>query len=179
MSLFRSAARAVVPVLALAFGARNVEAMPKIGHAAPEFTLIDQKNVPVSLKDHRGSWVVLYFYPKDFTAGCTLQARNFQRDLEQYTARNAVILGVSVDDVDTHGQFCEKENLSISLLADTDVMVSRAYGSVMKLPGKMLSARNTFLIDPAGKIVRVWEKVDVAGHSKEVLEALDALQERK
>lgn len=178
MSLFRSAARAVIPVLAIAFGARNAEAMPKIGQAAPEFTLINQKNVPVSLKDHRGSWVVLYFYPKDFTSGCTLQARNFQRDLEKYTARNAVVLGVSVDDVDTHGQFCEKENLSISLLADTDVTVSRAYGSVMRLPGKRLSARNTFLIDPAGKIAKTYLKVDVAGHSKAVLEDLDRLQKK-
>lgn len=173
MSLIRNVGRAIVPVLALVFGARNVEAMPKAGQAAPEFTLIDQNNVPVSLKDQRGKWVVLYFYPKDFTSGCTLQARNFQRDLARYTERNAVVIGVSVDDVDTHGQFCEKENLSFSLLADTDVDVSRTYGSVMRLPGKLLSARNTFLIDPQGKIVRVWKSVDVAGHSKDVLDALD------
>jgi len=173
MSLFRSAARAVIPVLALVFGARNVEAMPKVGQAAPEFTLIDQNNKPVSLKEQRGKWVVLYFYPKDFTSGCTLQARNFQRDLTKYAEREAVVIGVSVDDVETHGQFCEKENLSISLLADTDVDVSRAYGSVMRLPGKMLSARNTFLIDPQGKVARVWKSVDVAGHSKDVLQALD------
>jgi peroxiredoxin Q/BCP len=130
----------------------------------------------VSLKDQRGKWVVLYFYPKDFTSGCTLQARNFQRDLARYTELNAVVIGVSVDDVETHGQFCEKENLSISLLADTDVDVSRAYGSVMRLPGKMLSARNTFLIDPQGKIAKVYHKVDVAGHSKAVLEDLETLQ---
>lgn len=173
MSLFRSTARAVLPVLALVFGVRNVEAMPKVGQSAPEFTLIDQNNKPVSLKQQRGNWVVLYFYPKDFTSGCTLQARNFQRDLAKYTEREAVVIGVSVDDVDTHGQFCEKENLSFSLLADTDVGVSRAYGSVMKLPGKRLSARNTFLIDPQGKVARVWKGVDVAGHSKDVLNALD------
>jgi peroxiredoxin Q/BCP len=173
MSLVRSAVRAVIPVLALVFGARNAEAMPKAGQTAPEFTLIDQNNKAVSLKDQRGHWVVLYFYPKDFTSGCTLQARNFQRDLAKYAERDAVVLGVSVDDVDTHGQFCEKENLSFSLLADTDVSVSRAYGSVMRLPGKRLSARNTFLIDPKGQIVRVWKSVDVAGHSKDVLNALD------
>jgi peroxiredoxin Q/BCP len=178
MSLFRSLTRSVLPVLAIMLGARNAEAMPKIGQTAPAFTLIDQNNVPVSLKEQRGKWVVLYFYPKDFTSGCTLQARNFQRDMARYVERDAVVIGVSVDDVETHGQFCEKENLSFSLLADTDVDVSGAYGSVMKLPGKLLSARNTFLIDPHGKIAKVYPKVDVAGHSAAVLKDLDVLRGR-
>jgi peroxiredoxin Q/BCP len=179
MSLFRKIARSVVTVTVLAFGARNAAAMPKVGEMAPDFTLPSQEGTPVSLKDYRGHWVVLYFYPKDFTSGCTLQGRNFQRDSALYAARDAVVLGVSVDDVKTHGDFCAKEGLSFKLLADTAVKVSRAYGSVMKLPGKTLSARNTFLIDPSGKIAKSYVKVDVAGHSAAVLADLDVLRAKR
>lgn len=179
MSVIRSLARSSLAVLALVFGARNAEAMPKVGQPAPGFSLPSQEGTPVSLAEHRGQWVVLYFYPKDFTSGCTLQGRNFQRDSAQYAERNAVVLGVSVDDVDTHADFCAKEGLSFKLLADTDAKVSSAYGSVMNLGVKKLSARNTFLIDPDGKIAKTWKKVDVAGHSKDVLEALDKARARR
>jgi peroxiredoxin Q/BCP len=176
MSLIRSLIRGLVTVSVLTLGLRNAEAMPKPGQAAPDFTLPSQEGKPVSLKDFRGCWVVLYFYPKDFTSGCTLQGRNFQRDSAGYDSRDAVVLGVSVDDAKTHAEFCAKEGLSFKLLADTEARVSTAYGSLMKLPGKTLSARNTFLIDPAGKIARVYEKVDVAGHSAAVLADLDSLR---
>lgn len=172
----KNLARGVLTVLVFVFGIRNAEAMPDPGSAAPDFTLLSQEGNVVSLKDYQGKWVVLYFYPKDFTSGCTIQARNFQRDSAQYAERDAVVLGVSVDDVRTHEEFCAKEGLSFKLLADTSASVSKAYGSVMRLPGKTLSARNTFVVDPAGKIARVYRKVEVRGHSEEVLRDLDELQ---
>lgn len=178
MSVFRNLARSALAVFALVFGARAVEAMPKAGDPAPAFTLPSQDGTPVSLSEFRGKWVVLYFYPKDFTSGCTLQGRNFQRDSTHYAERNAVVLGVSVDDVKTHQEFCTKEGLSFRLLADTTAAVSRAYGSVMRLPGKTLSARNTFLVDPEGVIAKTYLKVDVASHSQAVLEDLDRLRKK-
>jgi peroxiredoxin Q/BCP len=177
MPAFRNLARSSIAVIALLFGARNAAAMPAPGQLAPDFALPGQEGAPLTLKDYRGYWVVLYFYPKDFTSGCTLEGRNFQRDSAQYAARNAVVLGVSMDDVKSHKDFCAKEGLAFKLLADTSGSVSEAYGSVMSLPGKKLSARNTFLIDPRGRVARTWTKVDVAGHSAEVLKALREAQE--
>ena len=116
--------------------------------------------------------MVLYFYPKDFTSGCTLEARNFQQDLAKYEKLNAVVLGVSVDSAESHKDFCAKEELSFKLLADTDVAVSTKYGSVMEYNGAKLSARNTFVIDPEGKIAKVFTSVKPAGHSEEVLSFL-------
>lgn len=176
MSLFRRIARSLITVSVIFLGARNAAAMPQPGETAPDFSLLSQEGAPVSLKDYRGHWVVLYFYPKDFTSGCTIQAHNFQRDSAQYNAAGAVVLGVSVDDVKSHGEFCDKEGLSFKLLADTAARVSKAYGSLMKLPGKTLSARNTFLIDPKGVIAKVYPKVEVAGHSKAVLADLATLR---
>ena len=119
---------------------------------------------------------MLYFYPKDFTSGCTLEAHNFQRDLAKYKALGAVILGVSVDTAESHKSFCAKEGLNFKLLADTDASVSEKYGSVMDYQGMKLSARNTFIIDPQGKIAKVFIKVSPAGHSDEVLAALADLK---
>lgn len=153
-----------------------VNELPAVGAAAPSFNLTTNEGKQVSLNDFKGKWVVLYFYPKDFTQGCTIEARNFQRDLAKYEAVNAVILGVSVDNAESHKEFCAKEGLNFKLLADTDAKVSEQYGSVMEYNGAKLSARNTFLIDPQGKIVKVFEKVKVAAHSEEVLAALATLQ---
>ena len=149
---------------------------PSVGSAAPEFTLNSQEGAPVSLKDHRGKWVVLYFYPKDFTSGCTIEAHNFQRDLAQYQQRNAVILGVSVDGADSHKQFCAKEGLNFKLLADTDHKVSSAYDSVMNFGLIKVAARHTFIINPEGKIVKEYLDVKPNEHSAEVLAALAELQ---
>jgi peroxiredoxin Q/BCP len=152
--------------------------LPEVGKPAPEFKLKNDEGKEVNLKDFRGKWVVLYFYPKDFTSGCTIQARNFQRDLAKYEKANAVILGVSVDPVDSHKSFCEKEGLAFKLLADTDASVSSNYGSVREYQGNKISARNTFIIDPEGKVARVFPSVKVDKHSEEVLTALAELQKK-
>jgi len=149
---------------------------PAVGSVAPNFTLNSQEGKAVSLDQYRGKWVVLYFYPKDFTSGCTTEAHNFQRDLAQYEAKNAVIIGVSVDNADSHQKFCTKEGLNFKLLADTDHKVSAEYGSIMNLGVKKLSARHTFLVSPQGVIVKEYMDVQPAKHSEEVLAALTELQ---
>jgi thioredoxin-dependent peroxiredoxin len=149
---------------------------PGLGSAATDFTLASQEGSTVSLRDYRGSWVVLYFYPKDQTPGCTREAHNFQVDQAKYAERHAVVLGVSVDSVDSHKKFCAKEGLNFKLLADTDGRVSKAYGSLTNLGVAKFAARHTFLIDPNGKVTKVYTSVDPARHSAEVLDALDQMQ---
>lgn len=153
-----------------------VSGQPEVGSAAPDFKLTTNEGKQASLADFKGKWVVLYFYPKDFTGGCTLEARNFQRDLAKYEKANAVILGVSTDTADSHKSFCAKEGLTFKLLSDPEGKVSEQYGSIMEYNGMKLSARNTFVIDPAGKVAKVFVKVGPAGHSDEVLAALAELQ---
>ena len=126
--------------------------LPQAGAIAPAVNLPSNDGRQVSLNDYKGKWVVLYFYPKDFTSGCTLEAQNFQRDLAKYQNASAIILGVSVDNAESHKNFCAKEGLNFKLLADTDAKVSEAYGSVKDYDGKKMSARNTFIINPEGKI---------------------------
>lgn len=152
----------------------NAEGLPAVGAPAPGFSLNSQEGTPVSLKDFKGKWVVLYFYPKDMTQGCTIEAHNFQRDLAQYQAKDAVILGVSVDNVDSHKEFCTKESLSFKLLADTDKEVTKKYGSLAA--NNAVAARNTFLIDPNGNVQKVYEKVKPMVHSEEVLAELGTLK---
>ncbi|MGC2638558.1 MAG: peroxiredoxin [Acidobacteriaceae bacterium] len=159
------------------FAADNA-AMPEVGQSAPTFTLPNQEGTPVSLDSYKGKWVVLYFYPKDMTTGCTIEAHNFQRDLAKYQALNAVILGVSVDTVDSHKQFCTKDSLTFTLLADPDKKVVESYGSLGNYGPMVIANRNTFLIDPDGKIVKVWTRVNPQVHSDEVLEALNSLQKK-
>ena len=138
---------------------------PSVGSTAPEFTLTSQEGTPVSLKDYRGKWVVLYFYPKDFTSGCTIEAH-----------KNVAIIGVSVDSADSHKQFCTKEGLNFKLLADTDYKVSTAYDSLMNFGSAKVAARHTFIINPEGKVARVYTEVNPNQHSAEVLAALTELQ---
>src|SRR5712672_4490646 len=147
-------------------------ATPAAGSTAPEFTLTSQEGGSVSLRDYRGSWVALYFYPKDQTPGCTREAHNFQVDQAKYAERHAVVLGVSVDSVDSHKKFCAKEGLNFKLLADTDGKVSKAYGSLTNLGVVKFAARHTFLIGPTGKVAKAYTSVEPARHSGEVLAAL-------
>lgn len=170
---------AVFLLVALGAGLRGLHAdskAPAVGSPAPDFTLNSQEAKPVSLHDFKGKWVVLYFYPKDFTSGCTVEAHNFQRDLAQYEQKSAVIVGVSVQDEDSHQKFCTKEGLNFKLLADTKNEVSTLYDSVMNLGVAKLSARHTFLIDPNGVVRKVYLDVKPQQHSEEVLAALTELQ---
>ena len=147
------------------------------GATAPSFTLPSQDNTPISLSEYKGKWVVLYFYPKDMTSGCTLEAHNFQRDLDKFKAANAVVLGVSLDTAGSHKSFCDKESLTFKLLADPDRKVVDAYGVPVKSFGTAkFASRQTFLINPDGKIVKTWPNVDedLKNHSTNVLEAIKA-----
>jgi len=172
-----------VAVIVLLVGVLVVRAMrtggkaPSLGTPAPDFTLNSQDGKSLSLHDLRGKWVVLYFYPKDFTSGCTKEAHNFQRDLRQYEQKNALILGVSVQDEVTHQKFCAKEGLSFKLLADTKYEVSSSYDSLVNLGVAKLSARHTFLIDPDGVVRKVYLNVNAEKHSAEVLADLSQLQQ--
>ncbi len=149
---------------------------PKVGAIAPKFSLVSNEGVEVKLSDYEGQWIVLYFYPKDFTSGCTIEAHNFQRDQELYHEKNAVIFGVSVDSAESHAEFCAKEGLEFKLLADVGGMVSTSYGSIRGAGSAVVSARNTFIIDPEGKVAKVFLGVKPDPHSAEVLEALTELQ---
>src|SRR5262249_47619745 len=135
-------------LLLLTAGASWAAEAPAVSQPAPDFSLKSQEGTPVSLKDYRGKWVVLYFYPKDMTQGCTIEAHNFQQDLPKYTQANAVIVGVSVDSTDSHKEFCAKESLTFKLLSDTDKKVVEEYGS---LSPRGMALRNTFLVDPSPK----------------------------
>ncbi len=147
--------------------------LPPLNQPAPDFTLpTNTGDGEISLSDYRGQWVVVYFYPQDFTSGCTIEARRFQQDLPQYFHRNVQILGISADDVDSHAEFCDSEGLKFPLLADTDGTVSKAYGSWMNF----FSMRHTFIIDPEGELRDIFLKVRPAIHSQEVLARLDELQ---
>ncbi len=150
---------------------------PSSGTPAPDFTLNSQDGKPLSLHDLRGRWVVLYFYPKDFTSVCTKEAHNFQRDRGQYEQKNAIILGVSVQDEATHQKFCAKEGLNFKLLADANYEVSSSYDSLVNLGVAKLSARHTFLIDPDGVVRKTYLNVNAEKHSAEVLADLSQLQQ--
>jgi thioredoxin-dependent peroxiredoxin len=146
---------------------------PPLNQPAPNFTLpTNSGEGTVSLSDYRGQWVVVYFYPKDFTPGCTLEARRFQQDLPKYFDRNTQILGISADDVDSHAEFCDSEGLKFPLLADSKGTISKAYGSWMGY----VSLRHTYIIDPDGILRASFLGVQPAVHSQEVLAKLDELQ---
>jgi thioredoxin-dependent peroxiredoxin len=149
-------------------------AMPQTGQIAPNFKLPSQSGKKISLKSYRGKWVVLYFYPKDMTTGCTIEAHNFQNAQSDFAAKNAVILGVSVDSTTSHQQFCAKDGLTFHLLSDSEHKVVEEYGSEGGRNGVVMANRNTFLIDPQGKIAQVWVKVNPATAASDVLAAIPA-----
>lgn len=166
-----------LPVWALLGGLPDAHALGGIqlplNQPAPEFTLpTNTGDGEISLSDYRGEWVVVYFYPKDFTPGCTLEARRFQQDLPKYSAKNTQILGISVDDVASHAEFCDSEGLKFPLLADVDGTVSKAYGSWLGYS----ALRHTYVVDPAGNLRAIFTGVKPVIHSQEVLAKLDELQ---
>ena len=152
----------------------------KIGNTAPEFALLDQDNKKVTLMDLKGKWVVLYFYPKDMTPGCTIEAIDFTKSAKEFEKLGAVILGVSADSVESHCKFIEKEKLSVQLLADPDHKMCEEYGvwQLKKNYGKEYYGivRTTLLIDPKGKIAELWSPVKVEGHVDEVRKSLESLR---
>ena len=156
--------------------------MPKIGEKAPDFCLPNQDNEEICLRDLRGNWIVLYFYPKDNTPGCTAEALDFTTSLPEFEALGAVVLGISPDSVKKHQNFIAKKELGITLLSDWEKEVCGIYGvwQLKKNYGKehMGVMRSTFLIDPDGGIAAVWEKVRVKGHAENVLETLAELVEK-
>jgi peroxiredoxin Q/BCP len=173
---------AVAVAVVCGFGAvHNVSAkvsdLAPVGSVAPNFTLPSQENKPVSLADYKGKWVVLYFYPKDQTSGCSLEAHNFQRDQDKYKALNAVVLGVSLDTVESHATWCTKDSFTFKMLADPDHKVVDLYGVPVKTFLTMkIAMRDTFLISPDGKIVKEWEVKDIAGHSDDILATIASMK---
>ena len=150
--------------------------MPEIGDMAPDFTLTDQNGGTHSLADYAGKWLVLYFYPKDDTPGCTKESCSFNENLGAVKKKNAAVLGVSADDAASHRKFADKYGLSFPLLADTEKQAIQAYGvwKEKNMYGRrsMGIERSTFLIDPEGRIAQVWRKVKVDGHTQQVLDAI-------
>ena len=154
-------------------GAAGADAPLAPGTSAPSFSLPSQTDAMVSLKDYKGKYVVLYFYPKDMTSGCTIEAHNFERDTAKYTALNAVVLGVSLDTVESHKTFCTKDSLNFKLLADPEGKVIAEYGVPVMTRGEAkYASRDTYLIGPDGKVLKFWQVKDVQAHSEDVLAAI-------
>jgi len=153
---------------------------PAIGAAAPDFKLQDQNGKWHTLAQYRGKWVALYFYPKDQTPGCTTQACEFRDNIFAFKEANAQILGVSVDDVESHKKFSEKHGLPFPILADSTKATAKQYGVLKSFLGAMeLAKRETFLIDPQGKVVKRYIDVDPKGHSQVVLKDIKELQSKQ
>ena len=187
----RAVLRSLVALVPATFGATSLLAfgrqafalggtLPALNQPAPDFALpgitpaADGQAIETRLQlaEFRGRWLVLYFYPRDFTGGCTLEARGFQKDLAAYEAANAAVVGVSADDAESHADFCSSEGLAFPLLSDPSGNVSRTYGSWIA----PFSQRHTFLIDPAGVLRSTWVAVRPTGHSTEVLATLQEFQ---
>lgn len=153
----------------------------KINDNAPLFSLPNQDNAEIALQDFQGSWIVIYFYPKDKTPGCTMEACDFRDKMESFNAIGAVVLGISPDSAKTHQSFIAKESLNFTLLSDTQKSVLKIYGAwgLKKLYGKEYEGviRSTFLINPQGKIAYIWKNVKVKGHIEEVFAKLKELQD--
>jgi len=154
-------------------------ASPILGDPAPDFRLQDQNGEWQTLEQYRGRWIALYFYPKDDTPGCTKEACAFRDNIFAFDELNALILGVSLDDVESHAEFAEKYSLPFSILADTDKQAAEAYGVVMKIGSMELASRQSFLINPEGMIVKHYEKVNAETHSEDVLADLRELSQNE
>ncbi|HEY4369917.1 MAG TPA: peroxiredoxin [Steroidobacteraceae bacterium] len=161
-------------------GLVHAQTPPPLGSVAPDFRLQDQNGKWQELKDYRGKWVALYFYPKDQTPGCTTQACEFRDNVFAFRDAGAVILGVSVDNVESHQKFAAKNSLPFPILADSSKAVTKKYGVLKSYMGVLeLARRDTFLIDPQGHVVKHYADVDPEGHSAVVLNDLKAMQKKE
>ncbi len=151
---------------------------PQPGVEAPAFTLPDADGLSRNLSEWRGKWLVLYFYPKDNTPGCTAEAINFRDAWPRFKQLNAEIVGVSLDSGISHRAFAQEQRLPFPLLADSDGVVARRYGALSSVPLFSFAKRYTFLIDPEGKVAKTYLQVDASRHAGEVLAALQELQKR-
>ena len=148
----------------------------KVGSKAPNFKLSDQNSIQHQLSDYEGSWVILYFYPKDDTPGCTTQACDFRDAVKRIIASKSNVFGVSLDSVESHKRFADKNNLPFSLLSDESGEVSEAYDSLNNFMSFKSAKRNTFIIDPDGKVAKIYLSVKPSTHSQMVLNDLNQLQ---
>ena len=167
-------------VFAALFVARAARAgeLPQVGMPAPDFNLPDQNGKLHKLQDYRGKWLVLYFYPKDDTPGCTQEACAFRDDLHQIVDLGAQVVGVSVDDTSSHAEFANKYHLPFPLLADKTTETAERYGALMNLLFIKVARRYTFLIDPQGNIGKVYLSVETSRHSKQIIDDLKLLTTR-
>ena len=168
------AALIIFAALFVARAARSGE-LPQVGKPAPDFNLPDQNGKQHALQDYRGKWLVLYFYPKDDTPGCTEEACAFRDDLHQITALGAQVVGVSVDDTDSHAEFAKKYHLPFPLLSDKTTETADRYGALMNLYIIKFARRYTFLIDPQGNVNKVYLSVETSRHSKQIIDDLKKL----
>jgi peroxiredoxin Q/BCP len=177
MQILRSTRLALLFSALLGFAVPALADAPAVGSAAPAFKLQDQAEKWHSLSDYKGKWVVIYFYPKDDTPGCTTQACGFRDNVFAFDKEGAVILGISVDSVADHKAFAEKHGLPFTLLADPTKAVTKEYGVLKTYMGVMeMARRDTYIIDPQGRVAKHYESVNPDGHSKVVLEDLKALK---
>ncbi|MDB0022137.1 peroxiredoxin [Candidatus Pseudothioglobus singularis] len=165
----------IIVVLLLPFSFASL-AQLKVGSKAPNFTLSDQNSIQHQLSDYEGSWVILYFYPKDDTPGCTTQACDFRDAVKRIIASKSNVFGVSLDSVESHKRFADKNNLPFSLLSDESGEVSEAYDSLNNFMSFKSAKRNTFIIDPDGKVAKIYLSVKPSTHSQMVLNDLNQLQ---
>ncbi len=161
----------------VALGAQAAELVP--GQPAPAFTLANQHGALQRLSDYRGQWLVVYFYPKDDTPGCIKEACKFRDNLQDITALGARVLGVSMDSADSHARFSEKYSLPFPLLSDSDSAVTKAYGALWSLGMIKFAKRHSFIIDPAGRIAKIYRDISPERHSREIIDDLTALQKTK
>jgi len=163
-------------ILALVFTAPSIAAAPEIGQSAPRFRLQDQNGQWHVDTDYRGHWLVLYFYPKDFTGGCTSEVCHFRDDIAKLRKAGTEVVGVSLDDVKSHAEFAAKYHVPFPLLSDASRQTATAYGVLSNMSGMALSRRETFLVAPNGKIAKIYKDVDPEKNADQVLMDLAGLK---
>ena len=165
-------------LLLMTYSAQSLANALKVGDIAPDFTLVNQHAENIALSQFQGQWVILYFYPKDDTPGCTEEACSFRDNINRLMSQKAVILGVSVDSSDSHKDFAKKHDLPFSLLADENADVAKLYDSVLDFKVIKFAKRHSFIIDPQGKIAKIYRDVDPKTHVRDVMAELKLLQEK-